>query len=47
MNNPLGLFKAKLNEIFADVKILFQDNLEEVIRLDTMGPPMKKLQSLR
>ena len=27
MNNPLGLSKTNLNEIFADVKVLFQDNL--------------------
>ncbi|GAI59591.1 unnamed protein product [marine sediment metagenome] len=32
MNNPLGLSKTKLNEIFSDVNILYRDNIEEVIK---------------
>jgi len=31
MNNPLGLSKRKLNEIFGDVKVLYYDNIEEVL----------------
>ena len=31
MNNPLGLSKTKLNEIFSDVNMLYRDNVEEVI----------------
>ena len=32
MNNPLNYSKTKLNEIFANVKVLYEDNVEEVIR---------------
>lgn len=32
MNNPLGLSKTKLNEIFSDVNMLYRDNIEEVIK---------------
>lgn len=31
MNNPLGLSKTKLNDIFLDVNTLYRDNVEEVI----------------
>ena len=32
MNNPLGLSKTKFIEILRDVKVLYEDNVEEVIR---------------
>jgi transposase-like protein len=31
MNNPLGLSKSKLSEIYGDVKVLYHDNIEEVL----------------
>jgi|GEM_PF-6702324 len=31
MNNPLGLSKTQLNDIFRDVNNLYRDNVEEVI----------------
>jgi len=29
--NPFNYSKAKLNEIFSDVKMLYQDNVEDVV----------------
>lgn len=37
MNNPLGLSKNKISQIFSDVNILYKDNVEEVMREYVVG----------